>query len=167
MLIFLVGFMGCGKSFTGKHLSAVFDIPFIDMDLAIEEEEGRAVSVIFEESGEQYFRELEHNFIMGLDPDQFAVVATGGGAPCFRENMEMLNSIGVTIFLDTDKDIIVQRLLKGIDHRPLLAGMNQYDLEFYYDEVMKERRPYYEKANFKLKHQDLEVISDLLRAFLS
>lgn len=167
MLIFLVGFMGSGKSFTGKHLSAVFDVPFIDMDHAIEEEEGSTIPHIFEQQGEPYFRELERQFIMDLDADQFAVVATGGGAPCYFDNMEMLNAMGVTIFLDTDKEIIVKRLLEGMDERPLLSGMDRNDLDFYYDQKMKERRPFYEMANFHLKHQDIEVISDLLRAFLA
>ena len=167
MLIFLVGFMGSGKSFTGKQLSVTFDIPFIDMDYAIEEEEGKTISAIFEEKGEPYFRQLERDFIMDLEMEETAVIATGGGVPCFNENMNVLNTIGVTIFLDVDKEIIVSRLLKGLDTRPLLTGMNQYDLEFYYDRKMKERRPFYEKANFSLKHQDIEVISDLLRAFLS
>jgi shikimate kinase len=167
MLIFLVGFMGCGKSFTGKHLSSVFDIPFIDMDHAIEEEEGQTVSMIFEEKGETYFRHLEHEFLMSLDPDQASIIATGGGTPCFDNNMEVMNNIGVTIFLDVDKETIVERLLRGLDKRPLLRGMNEADLEFYYDQKMKERRPYYETANFQLKHQDIEVITDLLQAFLS
>ena len=75
--------------------------------------------------------------------------------------------MGVTIFLDIDRETIVDRLLKGGDKRPLLTGMNEYDLGFYYDQKMKERRPFYEQANFHLKHQDIQVISDLLRAFLS
>lgn len=164
MIIFLIGFMGCGKSFTGKYLSADLKIPFVDMDDAIEREAGMTISEIFEQFGEPHFRKLESRFLHNLDPNEDLVVATGGGAPCQGDNMEVMNTRGTTIFLDVDKDVIVQRLLRGIDHRPLLAGMNRYDLEFFYDRKMEERRRFYEQANFHLKHQDIDVISNLVRS---
>lgn len=164
MVIFLIGFMGSGKSYTGKHLSAQLNIPFVDMDDAIEEQQGKSVSQIFEEDGELVFRELEHQYLLDIDPDESQIIATGGGAPCYHDNMELMNAIGTTIFIDTPKEKIAERLAKGIHRRPLLTGMNAMDLEFFYDKKMEERRPIYEKANFQIQHQDLEVLSKLIEA---
>ena len=90
-----------------------------------------------------------------------------GGLPTLALSLALRRPPEDTVTHCSPRRQSVSRLLKGIDHRPLLAGMNEADLEFYYDRKMEERRPYYEKANFHLKHQDIEVISDLLRAFIS
>jgi len=166
MLIFLVGFMGSGKSFTAKHLSAELGFPYMDMDREIEHEFGKSVAHIFEEKGEPWFRAREHEVLEEIDANQNLVISTGGGAPCQSDNMELMNSKGVTLFLDIDKETIVKRVLRGIHRRPLLKGMNQFDLEFFYDAKMKERRPFYEKATFHLKHQDISVIAQLVRELL-
>lgn len=167
MLIFLIGFMGCGKSFTGRQLSAALDIPFMDMDTAIERQEGCSISELFETEGEPYFRAREAVFIEELSKTGSVVVATGGGAPCHHNLMEAMNRLGVTIFLDLPRETIVDRLLSGLSHRPLLKGMNRYDLEYFYDRKMEERRPFYEQAHFTVRHQDVEVLVRLLNAFLS
>ncbi|MEZ5004414.1 MAG: shikimate kinase [Chitinophagales bacterium] len=164
MVLFLIGFMGSGKSYTGRHLSAQLNIPFIDMDDAIEKQQGKSVSQIFEEEGEYFFRGLEHQFLLDIDPEESQIIATGGGAPCYHDNMELMNSIGTTIFIDTPKEKIAKRLAKGIHRRPLLTGMNEMDLEFFYDKKMEERRPIYEMANFQIQHQDIEVLSKLIQA---
>jgi len=166
MLIFLVGFMGSGKSFTAKHLSAELGYPYMDMDREIENEFGKSVSEIFEAKGEPWFRARERAVLEEIDEKQDLVVSTGGGAPCFGDNMDLMNSKGLTVFLDIDKETIVKRVMRGIHRRPLLKGMNQFDLEFFYDSKMAERRPFYEKAEFHFKHQDIVVIASLVKALM-
>ena len=162
MIVFLIGFMGSGKTYTGKHLSAALNYPFVDMDDEIEKEEGKSITQIFENQGEFHFRTLEYQFLLDLEPDETQIISTGGGAPCYYDNIQLMNKIGVTIFIDTPKELIANRLLKGINRRPLLKGMNQLDLEFFYDKKMEERRPIYEQANFQVKHQDIEVLYNLI-----
>ncbi len=164
MIIFLLGFMGSGKTYTGKHLSAKLNIPFVDMDKAIEEQEGKSISQIFEQYGEHHFRTLENLYLLQINPEESQIIATGGGTPCFNNNISLMNEMGTTIFIDTAKEKITQRLLKGINRRPLLAGMDADDLEFFYDKKMEERRPLYEEANFHIKHQDITVLKQLVEA---
>jgi shikimate kinase len=162
MLIFLVGFMGCGKSYTARFLANELDIPYVDMDHAIEMQQGKTIPEIFESLGEFEFRKLEHEYLKALDPNFSRIISTGGGTPCFKDNMALMNGLGTTIFIDSAKEMIVERLLRGIHKRPLLQGMNEHDLGFFYDQKMKERRPFYELANFQVKHQDYEVLKQLI-----
>jgi shikimate kinase len=164
MLIFLVGFMGCGKSYTAKYLANELNIPYVDMDQAIEMQHGKTIPQIFEEEGELVFRNLEHEYLKALNPEYSRIISTGGGTPCYHNNMALMNSTGTTIFIDSDKQLIVERLLRGIHKRPLLQGMNEHDLGFFYDQKMKERRPFYEQANFQVKHQDYEVLQRLIQS---
>ena len=164
MLVFLTGFMGSGKSYTGRHLAKRLNYPFMDMDRYIEVQEGRSISEIFETDGEAAFREMERNVLHQLHPPLDMVVSTGGGLPCHGDNMAFMNEIGLTIFLDIDKEVLVDRLLNGRNRRPLLKGMNEYDLGFFYDEKMKERRPFYEQAAFQFRHQQLDILEELVRS---
>jgi shikimate kinase len=163
MLIFLVGFMGCGKSFAAKTLSDLLDIPFIDMDKAIEEQEGKTVKEIFETQGEAYFREQERSFLEQLDTDQKLIVATGGGAPCFFDNMQLMNEIGWTFWLNRSKDVALAQLLKGIEKRPLLMGKSPDEVEAYYTEKLAERTPFYQQATFHVGDASAEEIAELIR----
>lgn len=163
MIIFLVGFMGCGKSYTGRTLSGLLDIPFVDMDKAIEAQEGKSVKEIFETKGESYFREQERSFLEQLDNSQNLIVATGGGAPCFFDNMELMNDKGWTLYLNRSKDIVLAQLLKGIDKRPLLMGKSPEEVEAFYTEKLAERAPFYEKATFHVGDASAEDIAEIIR----
>jgi shikimate kinase len=163
MIIFLVGFMGCGKSFAGKTLSDLLDIPFIDMDKAIEEQEGKTVKEIFETQGEAYFREQERSFLEQLDTDQKLIVATGGGAACFFDNMDLMNEKGWTFWLNRSKEIALSQLLKGIEKRPLLMGKSPAEVEAFYTERLAERIPFYEKATFHVGDASAEDIADMIK----
>jgi shikimate kinase len=163
MIIFLVGFMGCGKSYTGRALSDLLDIPFIDMDKAIEEKEGMTVKEIFETQGEAYFREQERSFLEQLDTDQKLIVATGGGAPCFFDNMQLMNEIGWTFWLNRSKDVALAQLLKGIEKRPLLQGKSPEEVAAYYTEKLAERTPFYQQATFHVGDAPAEEIAEMIR----
>ena len=146
MLIFLVGFMGCGKSYIGRNLAPLMGYDAIDMDHAIEAEEGLTVKEIFEQKGEAYFREKEKAFLQQLDPGQNIIISTGGGAPCFFDNMDVMNAKGLTIYLNRNKATVMERLLRRPEKRPLLNGMDEAALSAFYDERLEARRPFYEKA---------------------
>jgi len=163
MIIFLVGFMGCGKSYVGRNLAPLLDFNYVDIDKYIEEHEGLTVKEIFEQKGETYFREQEQQFIANVDTNQNLVVSTGGGAPCFFDNMDVMNEKGLTIYLNRNKEKTIWRLLKGQYKRPLIAHLNQEELEKFYDERLESRKPFYEKAQLHVGDADVEEILEMLK----
>ena len=151
MTIYLIGFMGSGKSYTAAALAEHLGRPYIDLDAVIEREEGRSISDIFAHDGEEIFRDLETKYLHTLtDPE--LIVATGGGAPCFNDNLEWMNDWGITVFLDPSLDILVQRLTDARDHRPLLQ--EESELRDIITEKLKSRRPIYEQASLHLAYDD-------------
>ena len=163
MLIFLVGFMGCGKSYVGRNLAPLLGFDYIDMDKYIEEKEGLSIKEIFEQKGENYFRQLEHQYLLEIDSEQNLVVSTGGGAPCFFDNMEIMNKKGLTIYLNRSKDIVIERLLKGQHKRPLLSGFNAEQLAEFYDERLNTRKPFYEQAMLHAGDAEVEEIATMVK----
>jgi len=157
--------MGSGKSTAGKKIAAALNFRFIDMDKLIEEDSSRTISMIFQEKGEEVFREYEHdalNKILELDN---IVVATGGGAPCFFDNMEQMNNNGITIYLKGDPGILTNRLLKAKTERPLIKGKSKEELAKYIREKLTEREKYYLQAQYIVdaKNLNTEEIIKLLK----
>lgn len=146
--IYLTGFMGSGKSHIGQRLAEVLGLPFLDLDEAIEENTGKTINNIFAEEGEAAFRELETAALRQTAELPPTVVSTGGGAPCFNENMDWMNQQGTTIFLDPPVSVLVQRLDTGRDHRPLLKPANE--LRAFITEKLASRRHHYEKSDIQL-----------------
>jgi shikimate kinase len=165
MLIFLVGFMGCGKSYTARNLSSMLSIKQIDMDKAIEEQEGITVKEIFQQHGESYFRELERAYLKNLDPADDIIIATGGGAPCFFDNIGLMKQKGLVIWLNRSKDIALAQLLKGIDKRPLLAGMTIDQVDAFYSQKLEERRPFYQQAHICVGDASVEEVAMMIKAY--
>jgi shikimate kinase len=163
MLIFLIGFMGCGKSFTSRQLSALLDIPAVDMDKMIEEREGKSIKEIFEEKGENYFRQLEHDFLKNLSAEDNLIIATGGGAPCFFDNMDIMNQKGLTIYLNRNRERCLAQLMKGVEKRPLLNGMSPEEIADFYDRKIKERKPFYEKAKWLIGDAEAEQMAEWIK----
>ncbi len=146
MKIFLIGLMGSGKSYWTDRLSRKLRLQRYDLDKLVEGVEDRTISRIFEESGEAHFREMESIVLKWFgDRDEF-ILATGGGTPCFHNNMEWMNEEGLTIWLDESTDTLVERLSQEQNHRPLIAGLSEKELKAYLDEKKAERRLFYEKA---------------------
>ncbi|TXF91730.1 shikimate kinase [Neolewinella aurantiaca] len=150
--IYLTGFMGSGKSHTGKLLAERLGLPFIDLDAVIETTAGKTISEIFAEEGESAFRELETSSLRATANDPPGVVSTGGGAPCFNDNMDWMNRHGVTVFLDPPVGVLLQRLETGRDHRPLLQPAQE--LGAFITRKLASRRPQYEKAQIQLSLAD-------------
>lgn len=164
MLYFLIGFMGSGKSYAGRHLAELLGIPCIDMDKYIEEQEGRSIKEIFEQNGEEYFRKLEKKFLAELDPAEHKIISTGGGAPCFYDNIQVMNQKGLTIYLNRSKEVVMTQLMKGIDKRPLLKGKTPEEVWEYYDSKLQERKPFYEQAIIHARDLTYRDIAQMIKS---
>ena len=120
--IFLTGYMGAGKTTLGKAFAREMNVPFIDLDWYIEERFHKSIRELFTERGEASFRELERNMLHEVGEFEDVVVSTGGGTPCFFDNMEYMNGCGQTVFLDVHPDILFRRLRVAKQQRPILQG---------------------------------------------
>ena len=141
--IFLVGFMGAGKTTLAKKLASKLGYIWLDTDQEIEKKEGRKVSEIFEVRGEAYFRALEKQFVDDLIPNQHIIIATGGGLPCFNDNMSKLNKLGTTIYLERTPKELFQRVKQATNSRPLIAHKSDEELLEYIETTMEKRREIY------------------------
>lgn len=165
MRIFLIGFMGCGKSTMGRSLASLLNLTFIDLDIYIERKYFKTVPQIFAEEGEAEFRKKEHKVLEEVALFDDVIVATGGGAPCFFNNMEVMNRSGYCVFLDVEINTLVDRLIHSKTERPLIKGKSLEELKSFIRELMLKRRPFYEKANYILKGAEIKTndIVDLVR----
>jgi shikimate kinase len=157
--IFLIGFMGAGKSTVGKKLAERMRFRFIDVDDYIEEKEKMSIPSIFEKKGERYFRLLEHNILLEISGlNESLIVSTGGGAPCFMNNMELLNSSGITIYLKLDAPAIFHRLTNAEKkNRPLIENKTPEELLQYIFDKLKEREPVYNKSRLVVAGENIKI----------
>lgn len=151
MRIFLIGFMGSGKTTLGKKLSKIMGYRFIDIDKYIEENYNTTVVDIFELKGENQFRELEHKALLEIIKDDKIIISTGGGTPCFFDNMEIMNSNGITVYLKVDYKTIVERVSISKRDRPLIANKTSSELESYVKNLLNERETHFSKSHLKIE----------------
>jgi shikimate kinase len=163
--IFLIGLMGSGKSYWAKKLSAGLSIPAFDLDTEIEKLEGKTVAEIFETQGENYFRQAENKALKSFAHKNNFVLATGGGAACFYDNIEWMNKHGITIWIDDSPEIIAERLKKEKSHRPLIASISDEGLKDFLIEMRKKRKPFYAKATYHFTNNFTE--QDILKTLTS
>ncbi len=130
----------------GKGLAKQLGWEFLDMDDYLEAKEGMSISQIFAEGGEKLFRKLEQNYLHATCDFRQTVIATGGGAPCFFDNVDWMNEHGQTIYLDTPVSILVERLKSETGHRPLLAGKTDHQLTEFITKKLWERQQFYLQA---------------------
>src|SRR5690606_14036728 len=160
MKLFLIGYMGSGKTTLGDPLAKKLQIPFIDLDTLLEKREGKSIPQLFEEVGEAGFREKERDLLQkGVFPDQF-VMATGGGAPCFFDNMDWMHRQGITMYLRARAEEIARRLENERSQRPLLRDIEKQDLVGVIRERIAGREKFYLQAKLVMEHDNLTV--DLL-----
>lgn len=167
MKIFLIGYMGCGKSTLGRKIAKATGYRFVDMDAAIEEREGASISDIFHYEGEEYFRKAERALIEELGAaDDNLIISTGGGAPTWRDNVAYMNSVGQTFYLRRTAKQIASRLSPhGRQKRPKLRGLNDEELVAFMTENMAEREPFYSQAAWTIdcaERSDAELIDIIL-----
>ena len=145
--IILIGMMAAGKSAIGRLLAKSLDRNFYDIDQNIEDRYHMKIYEIFEKYGEEKFRDIEHEEIKKIDRKSNYIISTGGGAFTFKRNYSILNKIGLTIWLNTNKNTIIERLKKNINNRPLLKDV---DIETYVGSLLLKRSPLYSKANLTI-----------------
>ncbi len=164
MKFFLIGFMGSGKTYVGKRIAQELDLPFYDLDEYIEEKEGKSISDIFQSKGEDYFRQIERMCLRDFGIIGDAVIACGGGTPCFFDNLEWINTIGVSIYLQTPTKLLVERLAKKQAQRPLIAGKSKSELKSFIEEQLKKRVAFYKKATiiYHQHNEDDDVVGEIL-----
>lgn len=156
MKVFLVGFMGCGKSTKAKQLANRLNCPVIDLDAVIVAQQGKTIAEYFAENGEAAFRKLESDTLKCYDYPETCVVATGGGLPCFFDNMEWMNANGRTIYLQMAPSQLVSRL-HNREKRPLLKGMDDEQLLAFVEMKLVERNAFYMQAQLVVNAFDLDV----------
>jgi len=140
--------MGSGKTTVGKQLAKKLNLQFIDMDLFIENRHHKRISAIFEEKGEAGFREIERKTLHEIIDFENVVISTGGGLPCFFDNMEVMNQAGTTIYLKVSVEELANRLRTGKQQRPLIKDKNQEEIKNFITVNLEEREKFYNQATF-------------------
>jgi shikimate kinase len=159
MKIFLIGMMGSGKSYWAKYLSNEYQIPWIDLDAAIEKANNLTIETIFASKGEVFFREQEQEILRTIEAVENIIVATGGGAPYFHNNMQWMNEQGTTIWIDEPIDVLVSRLIQEKKHRPLIKNLSDIELAGFLIKNLDERKPFYEQAKFHLNSNSMAIFN--------
>ena len=165
MKIFLVGLMGSGKSYWTKQLAKKYKAGGYDLDDLIEIKEEKTIAEIFTEDGEDYFRKVESTVLKWFAEKKTYVLATGGGAPCFFDNMAWMNKQGVTIWLDEPLTAIAARLAPEKAHRPLIAKLSDSELVAFLEKQRASRLPFYSAAQIHL--QDPSITLDSFKKALA
>ncbi len=154
--IFLIGFMGVGKTTLGKKLARKLSIDFIDSDEALELKLACSIADYFESEGEESFRKEEQIWLNELTSEP-KIIATGGGMPCFYDNMKVLNQKGVTIYLERPAKELYQRLVNAKEQRPLVKKLNNEELLQFIEQKLQEREKYYQQAKYILNREEQTV----------
>ena len=160
---FIVGMPASGKSRLGKYISSMTDLCFIDLDLEIEKKLDSNVKDIFEIKGEKFFRKFETKTLKEIiESESNFILATGGGTPCFNENMSIINNSGVSIFIDVKREILHERISRN-DKRPLLSGA--ISLEKKLSDLYKERIEYYQKSKYHVSKDVRDRVLSIINSY--
>lgn len=159
--IFLIGYMGAGKTTLGRSLAEVMGLEFIDLDHFIEARQHKSVKEIFAEVGEEGFRKIERASLEEVAQYENVVISLGGGTPCFFDNMELVNRSGVSVYLKPSEEVLLMRLIKGKHKRPLLADKSDDQILQFIREQLAWREPYYLKASLVFEASHLENKADI------
>lgn len=160
MRIFLIGFMGSGKTTLGKQLSEKLGLPFIDLDERIETAAGMKINDIFSKKGEEFFRKLEAVRLREvIEEEENMILACGGGTPCYYDNITFINATGISIWLNTPKEVMADRLLKEAGHRPLVNGLSAEKLTEFIEDRLEQRLAYYSQATLTVDPSSISIDS--------
>lgn len=149
MRVFLIGYMGSGKTKRGKKIAAKLGCDFYDLDELIQKKYNKTISEIFNKEGEEKFREYECECLKEIIKSNNFVLSTGGGTPCFYDNIELMNKKGITIYLKAEINFLLSRLIDKIDNtRPLIADKTKEELKEYISQSLIKREEYYNQAKY-------------------
>jgi shikimate kinase len=166
MKIFFIGFMGSGKSHWGRQLSQKLQVPFFDLDEQVINKEGKSINDIFDEDGEEHFRMAEKDtlHIITESHDSF-VMATGGGAPCYFNNIDYMKQSGTVVWMNTAMDVLFERLVKEKANRPLLKKLDDSQLKAFIIKKFSDRKIYYEQADIIIDEDNTAIEKILEKVF--
>jgi len=162
MKIFLIGFMGCGKSTLGRKLATKLGYDLIDLDHQLEKITGITVADYFAAHGEEAFRKLESDTLKSVEYPKNCIIATGGGTPCFFDNIEWMNENGTTVYIEMPAPALAKRLESGIAKRPLLRNLTPEGVIGFIENKLAEREGFYTKAQLILS--GINLTADAIRA---
>lgn len=154
--------MGSGKTTIGKILAEHLNLDFIDLDSYIENKYNLSVHEIFDKYGEDEFRLIEWSNLNTVSKLNDVIISTGGGTPCFFNNIDFMNVNGITIFFDEDIDVIYNRLLNDKSNRPLISNLSNPDLYNYISDKLNDRKKYYNKSKLKINSKGLKNLYEQL-----
>ncbi|CAL1517295.1 shikimate kinase [Chitinophaga sp. MM2321] len=157
MKIFLLGFMGAGKSYWGKQLADHWQLPYYDLDEVIVSAEEMAISDIFATKGEDYFREKESMLLRELSRQENFLISCGGGTPCFQDNMDFMNERGITVWINPSLEAMVERLQRKKYKRPLIQDLEDEDLLSFVEKKLAERQPFYQQSKHIISSDNISL----------
>lgn len=156
-LIYLIGFMGSGKSTAGKELASILGWSFTDLDKEVEQSAGKTIKEIFAQNGEDYFRNLETKMLRNLEMHSDRVISTGGGTPCHSGNMDFMLETGLTIYLKMTPPELRNRLSGTAGERPLIKDLDQIQLLSFIEERLLLRSMWYERSEMTIDGNLLDI----------
>jgi len=156
-IIYIIGFMGSGKTTAGKKLAALLGWSFIDLDKKIEEHTGKTIPEIFSQNGEDYFRTIETGLLKDLKSHTNSVISTGGGTPCYSDNMDHMLKTGLTLYLKMTPDQLKSRLSESKGERPLLKDLDQERLQSFIEEKLADREKWYSQSEITVEGINLDI----------
>ncbi|MFA5972725.1 MAG: shikimate kinase [Lentimicrobiaceae bacterium] len=167
MKIYLIGYMGSGKSTMGQGLAEAFGISWIDLDDEFESRYKISIPTFFEKYGETAFRELEHKVLTDISVTPDVVVSTGGGTPCFHGNMDLMNRTGITVYLDASPELILSRIDLSGRKRPVFLRMKGHDSLQNITAHLNTRVMFYEQAHLTIEatQPDIQVLKNQILNF--
>lgn len=164
--IFIIGYMGSGKTTVGKLLAKSLSLSFVDLDAYIETKYRKKVPALFAEKGEDGFRKIENQSLREVAEFEDVVISTGGGTPCFFDNMEVMNSAGTTIYIEVHPEDLANHLMTSKTVRPLILGKSREELVPFITEHLSHRECYYRKAQI-VHHIDRMITKDEIHLTVS
>jgi shikimate kinase len=165
-IVYIIGFMGSGKSTAGRKLSSILGWSFIDLDNKIEENTGKTISEIFSQYGEDYFRKTEADILRNLKSNSDSVISTGGGTPCYNDNMDYMLETGLTIYLKLTPGQLKSRLSGSKGERPLIKGLDEESLMVFIHEKLDYREKWYNRAEIIIEgiNPDINLLQNLVKS---
>ena len=168
MKIYLLGFMGTGKTTLGARAASSLEVPFWDTDAMVEEKSGKDITLIFKTDGEDHFRILESQSLRDTEFFGKALIATGGGLPMHHGNMDWINAHGISAYLCWPDEMLLENVLTHRSQRPMLAGLSEEEAKRRAKTLLEERKPVYENAAMTLSmtgdfEKDLQVLERACR----
>jgi shikimate kinase len=157
--VYIIGFMGSGKTTTGKKLAGLLGWPFTDLDRSIEEQTGMTIPEIFSRHGEAWFRNVESEMLRSFSPLTKRVISTGGGTPCYEDNMEYMLETGLTLYLKLTPGQLKSRLSGPNGERPLIKDLGNEEMLCFIEEKLAMREKWYNMAELNFNGFDTDIRS--------